>query len=1574
MPIKDCFDKLNIGPEDRNTILGYRDARMKGGLEERVAELEALNDFALQLNKELNIVRQAEGLEAIEMDFGDVPVRRKPTPKEEAQPEVQEQKPTEPAKKAKEESKPVKEQKPEIKEESKPTPVTRNTQVQQELKAANDAKLSKKQKAGLEIADQVLGKVRENAPKMTDKQENELFNEIKAENNVRSGGKNYKINWTDKGIEVKSPNGKVLSEDSPVRAKVITAYKSRVNKVANQAVEKANKVDFNPEQSLFKPGEVKGSRLAKLKSDQKKVAGNLRKFARKKGRVKSEEQKMLQREYNRLEKEINKELEKRSGKKPTEKPVDQKPSTPNRKGLGERFTPESVEDRVAEELSKGVKPDGIVRMLGKNRTKDDKGVLLNYSDKKSGRDIDEVAQQIADEFNTSASEVMNVMESFMQENPKSPWDYIERRVSEQEDAGQAFDNYMEETGQFDENLWMDWLSDNDVTAYEAMVEEYLTEEQIINEQLVEEYGKQESEGVSDSKTQGTKPSKSQEKSSASDDGNNAGVDKKQQAGQRSKGSGVNQEKTKKEYSTVESQKSLSQTERVQPASISSNTKKPKKLKEITLNLAKGIGQRIFKNRTGRRNSIGSYNPRTSAVVVRYRGDLDTTAHEIGHALDDRFGMLTNIPNDQARDMRAELMTGFSEYGSTPPKGVSNPDGYRFAEGFAEWVRAFVVNPDEAIRRAPVTYARYQEVVPEKIRERINEFSDDVRVFVSNLQNNAHDVMMANIEMEPETKKDSIWDVLKPSSTDGSKFRLTFADRMKAVWINSLQPFNNAVKYAMEERGGGRLRPQENPEMLARLFLGVSEKFDNVLEKGWVDSRNKRLKDADTGKPINLEFLLAPFDQTDEQTLNQEINEAVTYMVAQRTLEKKDQLGKEIISGVGGGVFKDAEVAQKRLDQFDQLPKEKQDRIKEAARRYRVFADAGLQYMVEKGRLSEEQYEKIKADNTQYVAMQRILDAGDGEEITIYQRSGQSNKLGLSKEPIKTFKGSSRAIDNPYAKLLDSSNKMLRESDRNEVLDVFTELLTVDRGMNEGQPSNMGAIGTQVSSSGPNTIKVFKDGEAQYWQLDQQIYDAIMGLTDTGYKFPRFATAFARLLRWTVTHAPQFAVRNRIRDVESRLILSRGNAFSGFDVHFPKNKKVKEAARNAYQLFGGGQSGYHLLDKNFYHEALKEQMQKLSKSKNTIVMNPAKLAKKAWKGYEGLIEGSEKAGRLEEFRTAYKKAKGEGMDDYNAQLYAAYQARDIMDFAVAGTWMKVVNQVIPFSNAAVQGLRRSAVGLSENPSGFLTKVALYSIVPAIVNRLIVSAFGEEKEKEYEDLPAYQRDLFYNIPLTDNLWMAIPKPFELGMFGSFADRLTSYSMGDDKAFEGHAGSVARSVMPFDETSWVLWKPLAEVSMNRDFFRGKSIIPQSEERKKVALRDTEKASRLGKALQSISLNNMDARMADQFIKSSTSYFGTTALKLSDIGREDSRYQFNLSDLGVFKQSPAYNSAPVQWVLENYAAYNLSQYPQIRNQYQAFNDIVKVYFNATDDKQKEQLAATLRDFSKELRAIWEEAGLINT
>lgn len=1026
------------------------------------------------------------------------------------------------------------------------------------------------------------------------------------------------------------------------------------------------------------------------------------------------------------------------------------------------------------------------------------------------------------------------------------------------------------------------------------------------------------------------------------------------------------------YETSIGAKPTPNTGRIRVDPIVSN-KPGKRISQIIKDVSVGLKQRVFYSKTP--GAGGTYAPGSKGIKVRYNGNLAVTAHELGHSIDDHFDIYTKAAQNPA------ALQELSDYSnepmaSTPSASHPNPQKYILQEGFAEWLRHYVVNPKEAERLAPNVAQLYHDNVNEDFKKVIKQFSDDVRTWAGAI---GRDVELSNVEYEPEDKG-LLAKLFKKEETN-NEFSVNWFDRLAANFLNPLNVFEKGFKYAKGIQGLAEVLPEHDPIILSRVLNGIDGKFGEILKSGMINGRGDVLKasggvmlyDAkgrlikSSGTVKNLEWLLAPLDNTDVASIKRDMKDVIDYMVAERTVELSKRFERgNLLTGLGGGIVSDFTVAMRTLRRLENGDPKRLARIQEAAARYREFADDTLLYAVDKGRLSQEQYDLIKENNVQYVALQRILEAVPGEEVIVVQQSG-GKKLGSKSEITHTIKGSTKEIVNPYIPLLDTLFKTLRESDRNEVLQAFRDMLIDNRGMNEGQPKRLSDIGIRASPDDKNAITIFIKGKPEKWLFQKDIHRQLMKMDADGFRVHGLFTAPAKALRFFTVHFPAFAVRNWVKDLQDRIIKSTtGSGFKGMITGRPFRDLIgNKEDWHAIARAGGLNSGVYLKDKKHYYGLMTEAMTVMAKNKKIIVANPD-LLKHAWHKYTDLLYKGETSNRVAEYRSAMRKAQGKGMDNYNAALYAAFKSRDLIDFAVMGHFMKVVNQVVPFSNAAVQGLRSGAVSFKTDPWSFMARMTIYSIIPGIA-AWVWNHRNEEDEKQYEEIPSYQRDMFWNFRIGPNNWLSIPKPYELALPQAGIDRLLSYKYaGNEKAFDGYGPSIRKLLLPFDEGNLAgPYQGVYEGISNYDFFRERNIIPVDEDPLILALRHTETASRLGRLLQKYS--GIDGRKWDHFIQRQFSYTGSFALKLSDIGVEGSRHEFDFTDTGLFKRSPAYNSVSVQKMIEYAKGLGLTKSPG----YKGFNAIVGEYFKAASDEEKEKIGQDLIDYSKELLEAWKAADM---
>jgi len=965
------------------------------------------------------------------------------------------------------------------------------------------------------------------------------------------------------------------------------------------------------------------------------------------------------------------------------------------------------------------------------------------------------------------------------------------------------------------------------------------------------------------------------------------------------------------------------------------------------------------------SAYGSFDPGAETANIALEGDLDTTGHELAHQLDHRFGLVREWAQPGRRSPYDAELEPFWQFTSRE----RDPLMKKRAEGVAEWVRAWLVNPEAATRGAPEFAKQFERLIPAQARAHLRQFGDDIRLLAGSP---AGQRMLSNVRLRPKGGIERRLSKYFGPSFGG--FRMGVRDWWAREFLDSRRALRAATEY-IEGQMGRQLRPSENAADLADLHYGGHEAvLAFVMRRGMIDGRRKPV----TGG--GLDWLTQPFEGLPQHQVEQEYRDTISYLLATRVIELAPRLGKShgiIGSDAGMSGKSDLDTAQEFLADLEANP-ERKARVEEAARRYREWSDATLRFMRDKGLISDEKYQGIVANNVQYVALHRLLQARPGDEVDL---------RGV--DSLQAVKGSQKLIENPYYSLWEGTRSAIERAHVNDVKVALTDALRADVALYQSGPKGLGTIGQKVHKGDQNAVVVWRDGRREHWRFQDDVLEALNDM-DHNQRFPAWMTALPRSLHFGITRMPAFAVRNGMRDFQSRMLVSRSGQARGLEA---SNEVLAEILQNRgrmdiddLQRYGGDMAGPYAQDVVQWtraQEAVLRQHSQPGTRDNSVIVWPDYL-QNAWDSYESMLQVAERFGRVAEFKAAHKYATEElGYDEFDASLYAAKQARELIDFAVAGRTMRAVNQLVPFSNAAVQGLRRNVTALQEDHGGFIIRFFIWAVAPTLAARAIAEAAGYDDE--LREQPAYVRDLFWNFKVADDTWIRIPRNFEVGVLAGGVDRMLDVHQGkasEAEAFHGYVGSVIRSMAPVDESAIVgQYGAFAEAMMNRDLFRQRYMIPPHEsevaldavDRKGERIRSTEYASRFGKAVQgmaeaaglsntSVGKSFFDARKVDYLARNVFGTMGDTAIRAINTAFGDDGRKLGLRDTGVVVGSPAYQAVSVQRVYDITQSNGLSMQDRF---YDPFHQAREAYFEAETKEERQARAEEWVAVAKEMLPV---------
>jgi hypothetical protein len=199
----------------------------------------------------------------------------------------------------------------------------------------------------------------------------------------------------------------------------------------------------------------------------------------------------------------------------------------------------------------------------------------------------------------------------------------------------------------------------------------------------------------------------------------------------------------------------------------------------------------------------------------------------------------------------------------------------------------------------------------------------------------------------------------------------------------------------------------------------------------------------------------------------------------------------------------------------------------------------------------------------------------------------------------------------------------------------------------------------------------------------------------------------------------------------------------------------------------------------------------------------------------------------------------------------------VDFSQGGTVTKYLNNFIPFFNVGFQGPAQITRAFRDNPRAFVATVGTLLGVPSAAAE-VWNRSDPQRAKDYADVPQYVKDQGVVIMLPGEApvdkqgnrkpMYAVIKLREWAPFATVAREATSRALGDDsRSWQEMASSTLSGFSPVQaqNVAQVGTEPLAgipilpaaaQLGMNTDFFRGRTIVTQ---------RADENASAFAKAL---------------------------------------------------------------------------------------------------------------------------------
>jgi len=872
-------------------------------------------------------------------------------------------------------------------------------------------------------------------------------------------------------------------------------------------------------------------------------------------------------------------------------------------------------------------------------------------------------------------------------------------------------------------------------------------------------------------------------------------------------------------------------------------------------------------------------------------DIETAAHEIGHNLHTTlYGGDAETPKEQAENIHKALRPYLDEL---KPLALYEPWGM---EGFAEFTRLYVTNPDVALTLAPKFYAKLETDLGAQYPEMKNALLQAREYYDTYLQGTPQSRIRAQTSYGVDNGK-------LANIVDGVK-RYLNPDFLKTQFLDDVFPAKRLVAeaFGIPLTEVENLKDERNLYRALRVLKGAVGKGDVFVLHETFNAKSLKK----TGGSLRDILKKLPNEEA-----YREFND---YLIARRATEK---VAQNVKTGINAG---DALIVEQELrPKYGQLAQELDK-----------YNDALLNYAKDAGLLSPEQYAAIKENNVLYTPFQRVMETESGGAAT------GAGRLQAGK-PINRMKGSARDIIAPIESIIKNTYSIILNAEKNLAGQVLANLAKTKpeigayvehvptpiklKGKVEGEqvartlakrfdreglddlieydqngkpvlradiadaiPDVFLKFGAGQYPAGENIVTVYFDGKPKYYEVSPDLFEMwAKGMAPyTAGLITKILRMPARTLRAGAILNPRFIQKNVVRDTwGSWLFTKYGKSIKDpvglfIDTLYSPLEMLAASAmkRTLYVEWmkaGGGMSTMQSLDR----DAVTKKLQEVRHG-----YKPHQVVK--W--LRQVAEISEEANRLSEFGKALAV---EQKSRLGAEI-AAFAARDLsIDFAKMGLQTKAMNQIIPFFNATIQGadkLIRTMMN-PEDRKNFLPRVIGFLVLPSLM--LAWLNRDDDRIKEFHE---EEKD-FNFITFVGDKAIKIPVPFETGVLShGLTQRMFNHFMKEDpEAFEGFIGSVLSAMLPNAIPAFA--NPFMETWANKNFFTGGRIIPRNQEElvsKYQYKRGTSSTARvLGRAItymlgQETRSKAASPEIIDHFVNSWTGGLGRIMINISDSALE--------------------------------------------------------------------------------------------
>lgn len=510
--------------------------------------------------------------------------------------------------------------------------------------------------------------------------------------------------------------------------------------------------------------------------------------------------------------------------------------------------------------------------------------------------------------------------------------------------------------------------------------------------------------------------------------------------------------------------------------------------------------------------------------------------------------------------------------------------------------------------------------------------------------------------------------------------------------------------------------------------------------------------------------------------------------------------------------------------------ERYPELVEAGRKWDEFNKNNRDLWEREGLITPELKKEWEAENPHYASMRRQFTTK--EKLSHPKFSGKGSGFSGYSAPVQEVSptGSHRRIVSPFRSAIEQTQAGYQAMLRNRVMQQIIKEIQTD-------PERMKGIATIVkkpSTSFKSLDEALRDGGSEKFleELDRDftklfqraqpgdetivrgmvkgraVYvkvedpDAVKALLGLGPEqsglvldvLKSFSNATKRGA--TGLFAPLFAVKNLTSDAVQSAIQAP-NAAQHLAVDLPAAffSSIGDAfkipgLRNLAQDFRrtGGEYSSLLRGDRQLNRSVQNMRREAFLSPKGIAKGIGTTIKTPFKVLEGVGDFAENLNRMAAFRRS--RVRNQERTPQNIRNAITAGREITTNYSRKGLYSPETEALIPYSNAAIQGLYRITRAFKKNPVKTIAGIGTLVVAPKLYE---YAQFNEDPD--YQKLPARER--YRNLIVSknsDGTFNKIPLPPEYAAFGSFlTDVLNSTINNDPQAYKGTLDSVVNAFTP-------------------------------------------------------------------------------------------------------------------------------------------------------------------------------------